>query len=142
MEYSQITSKFTIALENENGDGKAMRKARKLLIAALTLALALSLALPAAAAGNGAKSVKITYRAIRVVVDGDCIVPIDATGTRVEPFILNGATYMPLAATANALGLKVTWDGPTKTVGLADGGTVDKGSGTPPASRAVKNVTI
>ena len=50
------------------------------------------------------------------MVDGIPIVPKDAKGNIVEPFIYEGTTYLPVRAVGEALGKAVTWDGATKTV--------------------------
>ena len=57
---------------------------------------------------------------VRVVVDGKELHPTDANGNRVEPFIYNGTTYLPVRAIANAMGKAVYWDGPEFTVYLGD----------------------
>lgn len=57
---------------------------------------------------------------IRIVVDGKELHPTDANGNRVEPFIYNGTTYLPVRAIANATGKAVYWDGPEFTVYLGD----------------------
>lgn len=72
------------------------------------------------AASNGNKKATITYRDIKIVIDGNEIVPTDATGAKVEPFILNGTTYLPVRAVSGALGLEVGWDAETSTVTLVD----------------------
>ena len=41
---------------------------------------------------------------------------MDANGNYVEPFIIDGTTYLPVRGIASALGLNVGWDGATKTV--------------------------
>lgn len=56
------------------------------------------------------ENVTITYRDIKINVDGELITPRDSEGKVVEPFIMNDSTYLPLRAVANALGLEVGWD--------------------------------
>ncbi len=63
----------------------------------------------------------VTYRDIKIVMDGTLIIPRDANGEVVDPFILNGTTYLPLRAVAGALGLGIQWDGPTSTITLTSG---------------------
>ena len=46
----------------------------------------------------------VTYRNIKIVVDANEIIPTDANGTYVEPFIIDGTTYLPVRAVANAFG--------------------------------------
>ncbi len=60
----------------------------------------------------------VTYRDIKIVVDGNEIIPTDANGNPVEPFIIDGTTYLPVRAVANAFGKEVGWDDATNTVYL------------------------
>ena len=114
---------------------------KKLLALLLCAALILSLGLTALA-DTAEKAVDITYRAIRIVIDGTEITPADVTGKAVEPFILDGTTYLPVRAVAGALGLDVEWDGGTSTVILTAGDAASYGTGTPAASSGVKSVKI
>ncbi len=114
----------------------------------LTFCLAFLLCLGAlapisSAAGlNESRSASITYRGIGIVVDGQTVTPLDGGGARVEPFVMDGTTYLPVRAVAGALGLDVGWDGATSTVLLTSGGTVSLGSGTPLATSATKTASI
>ena len=67
-------------------------------------------------ADNAVKQINATYRNIRLVVDNTLIIPKDANGVSVEPFISSGTTYLPVRAVAEALGKEVNWDGNTNTV--------------------------
>lgn len=64
----------------------------------------------------------ISYAAnsVRIVLDGKELIPIDANGNRVEAQIIDGTTYLPVRAVANAFGKAVYWDGPTSTVYLGN----------------------
>ena len=53
----------------------------------------------------------IAYRNITVTLDGQPLALKDAQGQAVEPFILDGTTYLPIRAVAGSLGLDVAWDG-------------------------------
>ncbi len=68
---------------------------------------------------TGTETATLTYRGIRIVLDGRLIIPKDANGTVLDAFILNGTTYLPVRALANALGCDVGWDGATSTVLIA-----------------------
>jgi hypothetical protein len=116
-----------------------MRRMNKLLTLVLALTLTFALALPAAAAA-GTKTVSVTYCKIVIMVDGQTITPVDGTGKAVEPFALNGSTYLPLRAVAGALGLNVAWNGKTSTVALTTGGKAVSGTGKPVLTDAVKTV--
>ena len=85
----------------------------------------------AALAGSEVREAELTYRGVTVLLDGDTLVPADDNGNGVEPFILEGTTYLPLRAVAGALGLGVDWDGVTGTVILRSGGEVRMGTGEP-----------
>ena len=67
-------------------------------------------------ASNGSKTLIAYFNNIRIMVDGELIIPKDASGNEVEPFTVNGTTYLPVRAVASALGKDVTWDGNTQTV--------------------------
>ena len=58
----------------------------------------------------------LTYRGIRIVLDGKLIIPKDQNGNVLDAFIYNNSTYLPIRALANALGCDVDWDGSTNTV--------------------------
>ena len=88
----------------------------------LALCLAFVMATPAFALQE-THSIEITYRGIAITLDGQEIVPVDADGNSVEPFLYNGTTYLPVRGVANALSLDVAWDGTTNTVTLTSGGT-------------------
>lgn len=63
----------------------------------------------------GAKTGKImrelTYRDIRVSLDGEVLDLRNAIGEPVEPFMFDGTNYLPVRALAEALGLEVSWNG-------------------------------
>ena len=58
----------------------------------------------------------LTYRGIRIVLDGKLIIPKDQNGNVLDAFIYNNSTYLPIRALANALGCDVDWEGSTNTV--------------------------
>ena len=62
------------------------------------------------------KSAELFYNDIKVVIDGKQADLKDAQGNTVEPFIIDGTTYLPVRAVSNALNKAVSWDGATKTV--------------------------
>lgn len=69
-----------------------------------------------AAATIGKRTLEVDYSDIKIQLDGQLINPTDANGASVEPFSLNGTTYLPVRAVGNAMGLKVAWDNKTSTV--------------------------
>ena len=64
------------------------------------------------------KAATLIYNNIKICIDGNYIEPKDANGNKVEPFIIDGTTYLPVRAVASALGKEVAWDGNTNTVFL------------------------
>lgn len=92
----------------------------KTLALILSLVLLLGLLTVSALAASGAVQKEISYRDIRITLYGNEITPTDANGNPVEPFIMDGSTYLPVRAVASALGLDVGWDGATSTVILGN----------------------
>ena len=68
-----------------------------------------------------AGTVSVAYNTVRIVINGKELIPMDADGNRVDPVILDGTTYLPVRAVANAFGKAVYWDGENYTVYLGDG---------------------
>lgn len=60
------------------------------------------------------------YNNIKITLNGIIIEPKDVNGNVVEPFIIDGTTYLPVRAICNALELKVNWNETTNTVELID----------------------
>ncbi len=67
----------------------------------------------------GKRTAEINYSNISVTLDGEKVNLVDANGNSVEPFAIDGTTYLPVRAVANALGLEVMWDASTNTVKLS-----------------------
>ncbi len=59
---------------------------------------------------------EIFYNNIKIYIDGGEVVPKDVNGNVVEPFIMNGTTYLPVRAISNAFGKDVEWEGATQSV--------------------------
>lgn len=75
---------------------------------------------PTTYATVGTITKELSYNNIKITLNGNEITPTDASGTYVEPFIVDGTTYLPVRAVANALDLDVEWNGETNTVMLSD----------------------
>lgn len=97
-----------------------MGKPNKVLTIVLVVTILVVAAIPAIAS-NLTKDATLTYRNIRITLDGQEIQPTDANGNYVEPFIIDGTTYLPVRGVASALGLDVSWDSDTSTVELSSG---------------------
>lgn len=96
-----------------------MKKAKWLLIC---LVMAICIVSVGAYASNGTVNKTLSYNNIKITLDGKTLTPTDAGGNYVEPFIIEGTTYLPVRGISSALGLNVDWDANTKTVKLSTKG--------------------
>lgn len=71
-------------------------------------------------AKSAVENISVKYDNIKVYRDNVLCDLKTSNGTKVEPFIYNGTTYLPLRATADLAGMSVTYDGATKSVYLWD----------------------
>lgn len=85
-------------------------------------------------ATKGKRTVDIDYNDIQVTLDGQTVALVDANGNSVEPFSINGTTYLPVRAVASALGLEVGWEQETSTVILNKKDTRPQRNGFDPAT--------
>lgn len=88
--------------------------------------LATTLMIPALAS-TLTKTASLVYNDIKITLNGSSITPKDANGNTVEPFMIDGTTYLPVRAVANALGLSVEWDEAAKTVKLSNSSSTANG---------------
>lgn len=95
-----------------------VRERRGFVAGFLTAVLAMSLVVGAQAT-VGKKTMTADYNNIKIELDGQQITPTDANGKAVEPFAVDGTTYLPVRAVSEALGVDVEWDGNTSTVKLS-----------------------
>lgn len=77
----------------------------------------------------GSRTAELFYKDIKILLNGEGVTPKDANGNVVEPFIIDGTTYLPVRGIGNAMGLNVSWDAETNTVvldkpGIFSGGVV------------------
>ena len=89
---------------------------------ALMLAAVLLLAAAVPALAYETKTATLHYSGITIKLDGVFVTPRDVTGAAVDPFIIDGTTYLPIRAVASALGLTVDWEQATQTIRLTSGG--------------------
>ncbi len=92
-----------------------MLKGKKTRLIAVTLTATLALGLTVFAK-QASEQAEIFYNNIKIYINGAEIVPKDANGNTVEPFTMNGTTYLPVRAISNAFGQDVEWDGATQSV--------------------------
>ena len=95
-----------------------MKKSIRMLAVLLCCGVLLTVA--AVAAGTYSKTLEAYYRDIKLSINGQTVVPKDVTGAVVDPFIVDGTTYLPVRAVAEALGENVAWDDATSTVLITD----------------------
>lgn len=91
-----------------------MKKTNRILTIILAVAIVLTLIIPAAA--TSWKEAKLFYRDIKITLDGKEVRPTTVNGDYVEPFIIDGTTYLPVRGISSALGLDVDWNDSTNTV--------------------------
>lgn len=96
-----------------------MKKQWKGFVAGVMVALLSVSLIGAATATVGKRTVDVDYNDIKVTLNGEAVNLVDANGAPVEPFAINGTTYLPVRAVASALGLEVGWNQETTTVVLS-----------------------
>ena len=79
------------------------------ILTALLLAVVLTAAITSTALASGG-TMTITIHPIRILVNGETFRPTDVNGNEVMVFTVNGTTYAPLRALAEAYGLEVGYD--------------------------------
>ena len=79
------------------------------VLSALLLAVVMTAAITSTALASDG-SMTITIHPIRILVNGEAFRPTDVNGNEVMVFTVNGTTYAPLRALAEAYGLEVGYD--------------------------------
>jgi len=108
-----------------------MFKKTKGFVMGFVCCLVIVAAAGSAFASTGTVNATLTFRDIKLMIDGALFTPKDAAGNIVEPFIYNGATYLPVRVLGEAIGKTIRWDGDSNTVFISDGagGTVPSPTG-------------
>lgn len=91
---------------------------KKEFVAGALSALLLVSVIGTASATTAKRTAQLDYNNINVTLDGSQVDLVDANGNAVEPFAIDGTTYLPVRAVSGALGLDVGWDGENSTVTL------------------------
>ncbi|MCL1810374.1 MAG: stalk domain-containing protein [Clostridiales bacterium] len=65
---------------------------------------------------NGNRNIEVTYRDIKLFVEGTQLTPRDANNNIVEPFLYNGTVFLPVRAIGQAFGKDVEWAAQTSSV--------------------------
>ncbi|MDR1247214.1 MAG: copper amine oxidase N-terminal domain-containing protein [Clostridiales Family XIII bacterium] len=92
------------------------RKALALLVTAI---MVLGTAAPSFAVSE-TRDVSANYSGISLYIDLELTTLLDVNGGFVDPFILDGSTYLPVRAISEALGMNVEWDAAAKIVYIAE----------------------
>ncbi|MCL2740330.1 MAG: copper amine oxidase N-terminal domain-containing protein [Oscillospiraceae bacterium] len=93
---------------------------KKVLSLALAFALGLSLASGMALAKKGWVNLSAEYADIKIDINSINLIPKDVNGKIVEPFIIDGTTYVPIRAISEAYDKTVTWHGDEKRIQIYD----------------------
>ncbi|MCL2059586.1 MAG: copper amine oxidase N-terminal domain-containing protein [Oscillospiraceae bacterium] len=96
----------------------------------------------AVSAQTGAKMIMAHYQNLSITIDGRTIIPKDAAGNTVYPFVCDDRTYLPVRALANALGCGVSWDEANSTVVIATQGGTGPSYGAPTKRSHSERITI
>lgn len=99
---------------------------RKALFSVILSIITMFLLTATGFASVGQKEVKLNYNNIKIFLDNEIVCPADESGKYVEPFIIDGTTYLPVRSVAAAMDLSVNWDGSTKTISLTSGAEAGK----------------
>jgi len=97
-----------------------MKEQLKGFIKGVALTLSVVAGITSVSAAIKTQNAILNYNNIKISIDGKQIEPKDASGNLVEPFIIDGTTYLPVRAVASAMGKSVQWDGETNTVNLTE----------------------
>ena len=71
-------------------------------------------------ASVGTKAETLHYMGIKINIDGQNIIPMDVNQNVVNPFIIDGTTFLPVRAFSEAIGKDVRWDGTTSSIYITD----------------------
>lgn len=91
----------------------------KKISAILTIILTISIVagtIPVLSAETTTTLENVEMGGLRIYINGDGLLPTDVNGRRVESFIYNGTTYLPVRAIGEGFNCHVWWDDETSTV--------------------------
>lgn len=84
----------------------------------IAVCLLISAFIVPALAASFTKTATLAYNNIKITLNGQAITPKDVDGNTVDPFIIDGTTYLPVRGISNALNIAVDWDANNNTVVL------------------------
>ena len=96
---------------------KINEKSRYVLLGMFIMAIIAAiggLVIPAIAAANR-ETAMVSYSDLRIFIEGEELIPKDATGKEVPIFIYEGTNYLPIRAVAEAFELDIQWEQETNT---------------------------
>jgi len=99
---------------------KISKKKHVIITTILSVLLMFSVALNVSAAPGLIEITAYFNNNIKMVLHGKPFEPKDPNGTKIVPITYKGTTYLPMRAIAEAVGLKVNWNGKTQTATLGD----------------------
>jgi hypothetical protein len=117
---------------------------RSLLRPALLLFIAAAAFSPAADAfaDKGARAIQVEYQNLTIKLGGRTIIPQDANGSQVHPFLHRDRTYMPIRALANALGCSVSWNQSAAAAEIRKDGSGKPIYGEPAGKQSKETITV
>jgi len=98
---------------------KLKRDTVKGIVLGSVLTLGLTASMGSLSAAGIYKKLEAAFNDIKVNIQGENVELTDAKGQKVEPFIVDGTTYLPVRAIAEVLGQPVEWDAKNNTVYIA-----------------------
>lgn len=92
---------------------------RNYLCGFFTALMVVALVVPSFAE-SAVRQISAEYNAIQIYINGAKFLPKDVNGNFVQPFVVNGTTYLPIRAVAEAVGYDVKYDDATLSVVLTE----------------------
>ncbi|OON93162.1 MAG: hypothetical protein ATN31_01165 [Candidatus Epulonipiscioides saccharophilum] len=65
-------------------------------------------------------SLDVVYNDVKLSMDGESLILKDAYGSVIEPFIIDGMSYVPVEALMKELGKGILWEEQTRTIHIVD----------------------
>lgn len=94
-----------------------MKKEIKSFISGVLVTTCLFISVSTVSAKSGTETIKVTYNNIKMYLNGNQI------SSTVEPFQINGTTYVPLRVVSDSLGVDISWDSSTNSIYMNTIGT-------------------
>lgn len=119
-------------------------KGFKLISLVLAVLLSFAILTGPVLAASATRTISAAYCGVSLYVEGNLIIPKDAAGNVVEPFLYNGTTYLPVRAVSEAMGKQVKWDGAASSVYIYGSATPTAPSEGSPAPKdvAYQNISV